>query len=142
MDALREADPEAHDLLSSGSRVPTLRFLPRGGGKLHEDFTVPRPPPPSRPDLKEWRERFFQTPKRRPGAFRVQPPAASRPADARRDATPRRNTWFEVDEKGKISVHVRGDEGELTMNFDSQEQFKQHAPNLYGQFKALEDKLR
>lgn len=148
---LKKADGEAFDLLQEMDRPGAL---PRMG------------PLPRDEAWREWRERFFQGPlkaPRMPAAPRMpgrpakpgQPPVPPSPpsppvppqgemggpppAERLPGPPPMR---FEVDENGRVTVHLRKPDAEMTMVFKSKDALRERAPELFKQFEDMEHQMR
>lgn len=135
MDQLRQADREAYELLQSA--IPT--GSPHRPGRPHAA-------PPHGPDR----------PATRPFEGRLPGPRDRGPATLRRDhgarpdlggpvagpipAPPR--TRFEVSPDGKITVQLRHRDTEMTRTFNSREELRREAPELFEQFGELESRMK
>lgn len=113
MEALREHDKEAYDLLQSAIPRRDSRRPERRG-----DFAGParpvRPAPPERPA--------------RPRGEPPPPAAAIPPASVR----------YEVSADGTITVHIREGDAEMSRTFTSREDLRDKAPNLFERYEELE----
>jgi hypothetical protein len=138
MDELKEADREAYDLLHSDRGWDRHRdmFLPRHPGR---DWTTPGPPMSER--WREWNDRFFRGPMEERELLRRldrdDEMTATRPAE--RD---RPTTRFETHEDGRISVHVRRGDTELSTTYPSADQLQQEAPGLFERYRDIQDALK
>lgn len=144
-DQLRAADPEAFDLLQSAvERKPPVPVRP--------DVPGPKPLPPSKlppasPSVKpfpakppvgpetrdpaqawrEWKRGFFQGPLK---DARERPAAPEAP-----------RTRFEIAPDGKITVHFRDADAELTRTYHSAEELRDQAPKLFKQYERMQDRM-
>lgn len=148
MDELRKGDREAFDLLNSAQRE---RRVLKGSDPLesteaweewlrkygHNMKELEHRMKESLPDKewekrwKEWRERFFQGPLKK---FKDMP--VESPADEAK-AVPEPRVRFERQADGKIVVHLREADAELTQTFDSEQALKEKAPKLHDRYQAI-----
>jgi hypothetical protein len=139
---LRKGDPEAADLLKSQQAAPPSppgrpddrRLRPPAPPRTDrdDDRDVLRPrriPVPSDERWREWRDRFFQ---RGPDGERFELPLSP--------AKP--NVSFDAQPDGRITVHKRDRDRELSVTYSSREEFRQKAPELYKQFEDMEKTLK
>lgn len=143
LDELRQADREAFDLLNSAGQQPKIKVLPRKLGPA--PYVVPLPPqPPVAPRVKpakpapenrkaqdalrEWERGFFQGPLK--DTVKQAPAPAQSP-----------KTRFEVAADGKITVHFRDGDSEISRTYNSAEEFRDKAPRLFKQFERLQDRM-
>lgn len=152
MEQLLKADPEAFDLLHSAD-PSGLRMRPeaapdrpdrRRGAQDRRGPASAQPEARNQPrrqrpfddedelagKWREWGERFFQ-----------EPMGGLPERDQRFGPAPAR-TRFEVSPEGRITVHSRGRDAELTMTFNSREELREKAPELFEQFERLEARMR
>lgn len=145
IEELRRVDPRAAELFDA----------PRAGGKTFEAPAPPPPPPPpgNAPEMgreaqripmppppgdqqswREWRQRFFQGPMGGGEGGVVITPRSGLPKDS--------SVRFEEHADGKITVHKRDDQAELSRTYNNRDEFNQKAPELYKQYEQIEKSLR
>ncbi|HOW72096.1 MAG TPA: PDZ domain-containing protein [Phycisphaerae bacterium] len=153
MEELRKGDREAFDLLNSAQRERRVLkgpgafesreawddWLRKHGDKLKEFEHRMRESVPDKDWSKrwdEWNERFFQGPLKR---FKHLP--AESPDDEAK-GVPAPRVRFELQGDGKVVVHVREGDAELTRTFDSEQSLKEKAPQLYERYQEMTKQLR
>ena len=136
MDQLRQADKEAYELLQSAIPAESPPRRPKSPARPGE--AGPRPsdgaaaaPPRDRDEARRKAER---------PAFRDSDRDRRRPAPA--IPSEPAQTRFEVAPDGKISVHVREGDTELTQTFNSREDLRDKAPELFQQYEKLEARMK
>lgn len=164
MEQLRQADPEAADLLSATATRPAgpdqpLRELRRETRRRGEDLRrhqdsmqqyqdalreymrryqdrlTPRPQSPQEmPQWREWRERLVPAPPQAPAA----PLLPGAPAEPRGLPEAR----FELHPDGSISAHVEDGPTELNLTFPNEQAFKEQAPRLYQRYRGSLERVR
>ncbi|MBP7936262.1 MAG: PDZ domain-containing protein [Phycisphaerae bacterium] len=153
MEELRKGDREAFDLLNSAQREHRVLkgpgafesreawddWLRKHGDKLKEFEHRMRESVPDKEWGKrwdEWNERFFQGPLKR---FKHLP--AESPEDGAK-GVPAPRVRFELQGDGKVVVHVREGDAELTRTFDSEQALKEKAPQLYERYQEMTKQLQ
>ena len=159
LDELKQADPEAHELLQSARSGPSVsRHLKealqayreawrRYQDALREHAEALRKQGHPHPGFggddrwREWSEQFFQGPlkdgKHLQQFNNLVPPGAD-PLES----APAPGLRFEVLPDGQITVHLRNEQGELSRTFESEEVFEENAPELHAQFERLQKQVR
>jgi hypothetical protein len=49
---------------------------------------------------------------------------------------------FETGPDGRVTVHLREGDAEISRTYASQDELKQQAPKLFERFRAMQDRLR
>jgi len=170
VEALKANDPEAYELLQSARKErrilrypedwmesPWFRRFRDRGDDVYDKWRQQRDkynealkhwrkrmreslPEDKWEQWQEWCERFFQGPLRelRPPAFdpdEYDALPSTRPS-------PEPGVHFEIQPDGKINVHLRRDDAELSRTFQSEDDLKKDAPELYEQYQLLQERIR
>ena len=112
-------------------------FLPPPGGAPEmgmESQRIPAPPPSGdQKSWHEWRKRFFQGPMGGgEGGVMI---------ERRPNSLPESSVRFEEHADGKITVHKRDGQTELSRTYNNRDEFNQKAPELYKQYEQMEKSL-
>lgn len=153
MDELRDGDREAFDLLNSAQRERRVlkgpgayespeaweEWLRKNGDKLKEfEHRMKESMPDKDWDKRweEWHDRFFQGPLKK-----FKDMTAESPADEPK-AAPEPRVRFERNADGKIIVHLREADAEMTQTYDSEQDLKEKAPKLHERYQAMSNQFK